>query len=57
MQRAVHRPAHVDELRDVVPDELEVERAQVLDVGHVTGDQVVDPDDGVPSREQGFTQM
>jgi hypothetical protein len=46
MQNAVDLAIHVDIASDVVPDELEVAIAQVRHVGHIAGQEIVDPHDG-----------
>jgi hypothetical protein len=57
VEHRVHRPFDVDVARDVVADELEILVTQVRHVGHVAGEQIVDPDHGVPAGQQLFAQM
>ncbi len=57
VQHVVHRAVHLDVVRDVVADELEVAIAQVRDVGQVSGQQVVDAHHRVAAVEQGLGQM
>jgi hypothetical protein len=57
VQDVVDVPFHVDVARDVVADELEVAVAQVREVGHRAGAQVVDADDRVAAVEQRLAQM
>jgi hypothetical protein len=57
MEHRVHRAIHIDVLRHIVANEFEVARAQMGDIGHVAGDQVVDADHRVAAIEQRFGQM
>ena len=52
VQHVVDRAVDVDVPRHVVADELEVAVAQMGDVGHVAGQQVVDADHRVAAIEQ-----
>ena len=56
MQHRVNWSVDVDMLRDVVPDEFKVERAQVGDVVQITGHEIIDADDGI-SSEKRFAEM
>jgi hypothetical protein len=57
VQHDVHRAVDVDVVGDVVLDELEIQASQVSDVGNVSGQQVVDPDNAVALLEQGLGQV
>ena len=57
VEHVIDRPFDVDVACHVVADELEVAIAQVRDVGHLAGEEVVDADDRMTAVEQGFTQV
>ena len=57
MQHVLHWSVDVDVLGDVVADELKIERAQVSDIVQITGNEIVDTDDGISASEKRFAEM
>ena len=57
VQDQIHRARDRNLIGDVVVDELEVAVPQMADVREASGQQVVDPDHGVPAIEQAVGEM